>query len=107
MVPPYSASDWLTLMSFPHPTNLTPEAYLLYAAGNISILSIFRTECICICCKLWRDRVRRLFFCFVLREAAVAIAMKIVSFVITALVCYPLRVQQRMREVDVETAQVK
>ncbi len=26
MVPPYSASDWLTLMSFPHPTNLTPEA---------------------------------------------------------------------------------
>ncbi len=60
-------------------------------------LSIFRMECICICCKLWCSslngdyRVRLLFFVVVLREAAVAIAMNIVSFVIATLVRYPLQ----------------
>ncbi len=35
--------------------------------------------------------MRLLFFLFVLREAAVAIAMKIVSYVIATLVRYPLQ----------------
>ncbi len=63
--PPYSASDWLTLMLFPS-SNQSHSWSLAFRRRRQ--LSIFRTECICIGCKLWCSslngdyRVRLLFF---------------------------------------------
>ncbi len=70
--PPYSASDWLTLMLFPS-SNQSHSWSLAFRRRRQ--LSIFRMECICIGCKLWCSslngdyRVRLLFclfdcFCF-------------------------------------------
>ncbi len=96
MDPPYSASDWLNSMFFPS-SNQSHSWSLTFR--RCRQLSIFRTECICICCKLWCSslngdyRVRLLFFfcLFVLPEAAVAIATKIVSYFIVTLARYPLQ----------------
>ncbi len=63
--PPYSASDWLTLMLFPS-SNQSHSWSLAFRRHRQ--LSIFRTECICIGCKWWRSSlngdycVRLLFF---------------------------------------------
>ncbi len=101
MDPPYSATDWLTLMYFPS-SNQSHSWSLTFR--RCRQLSICQTECICICCKWWcsslnGDYRMRLLFCiffreaavFFLREAFVAIAMKIVSYVIATLVLYPLQ----------------